>query len=54
MIYKEISKKSRHIRLTDGTRIYWKHVRSLCSFLAKQEESNLIQEVKLHNTQIGQ
>ena len=51
--YKEISKKSRHIRLSDGTRIYWKHVRSLCSFLAKQEESNLIQEVELRDKKEG-
>ena len=50
--YEEISKTSR-IRLTDGTRIFWKHVRSLCAFLAKHEESNLIQEVKLRDKKEG-
>ena len=46
--YKEINiGKSRPVRLTDGTQIYWKHVRKLCAFLAKHEESNLIKEVVL-------
>ena len=52
--YKEINKgKGKQISLTDGTRIYWKHVRSLCAFLAKQEESNLIQEVALRDKKEG-
>jgi len=49
--YKELNGKK--FRLTDGTRIYWKHVRSLCVFLAKHEEANLIQEVALRDKKEG-
>ena len=52
--YKEINNgKPIPIKLTDGTRIYWKHVRKLCAFLAKHEESNLIQEVALRDKKEG-
>jgi 5'-3' exonuclease len=52
--YKEINtSKSKPVKLTDGTRIYWKHVRKLCVFLAKHEESNLIQEVELRDKKEG-
>ena len=50
--YKEINIRSKN-RLTDGTHIYWKHVRKLCAFLAKQEESNFIQEVALRDKKEG-
>lgn len=52
--YKEINiGKGKQIRLTDGTQIYWKHVRKLCAFLAKHEESNLIKEVALRDKKEG-
>ena len=51
--YKEINTGIKKFRLTDGTRIYWKHVRSLCVFLAKHEEANLIQEVALRDKKEG-
>jgi 5'-3' exoribonuclease 1 len=50
--YKEINNGNK-FRLTDGKRIYWKHVRKLCVFLAKHEESNLIQEVALRDKKEG-
>jgi 5'-3' exoribonuclease 1 len=50
--YKEINTRTKS-RLTDGTRIYWKHVRNLCAFLAKHEETNFIQEVALRDKKEG-
>jgi 5'-3' exoribonuclease 1 len=52
--YKEINiGNGKKNRLTDGTQIYWKHVRKLCAFLAKHEESNLIKEVALRDKKEG-
>ena len=51
--YNEINTGIKKFHLTDGTRIYWKHVRSLCVFLAKHEEANLIQEVALRDKKEG-
>ena len=52
--YKEINiGKSKPVKLTDGTQIYWKNVRKLCAFLAKHEESNLMKEVALRDKKEG-
>ena len=52
--YREINKTSdKRLCLTDGTRIYWKHVRSLCAFLATHEEKYLKEEVALRDKKEG-
>lgn len=46
--YKATIGKTNHV-LTDGKTIYWKHVRTLVSFLAEQEEDFIKEETKLRN-----
>ena len=52
--YREITKTSgERLCLTDGTQIYWKNVRALCSFLARHEEKHLKEEIALRDKKEG-